>query len=1028
MMKKLLFTLMLLLTAGFTLAARQTPPPEIVVTPNDDSYTITTIGQGEIHITCSYYDFETGEYGPEEEIQLPLTISRTGQPKQIYITAYAKVVGEQQSYKQTEYLDIPPLGDEIPPAPEITVTQLDNGWDGFYYVVSAVGDGDVCFFRKQSNGSWERANDDYEGHPCFFLNQEINIEQLYQFKAYQKSELQEFYIDDEHRCYYSVRGPETRWEYVVPGIKSLNGDIIFQMAAEGLLSVIYTGNEEVIISVTINDNPVELVDGKVHLVPGENIIHATVSAEGYINSPLEGWHEIYWIAPTPKPQIIVTPGDQAYTVQAIGEGEVHLRCDHDCDYHHLNGEVENPVTISRTQFDEFFSFEASACLGEGYVEAYVSQDVWVPALGATPMPDIVFTEDETGCEVRAVGQGELHLYLGDRYHGQEVENPYRIPRPYQQDYYSFEAYAQAEGQWESEVAWETIEVTPSPSIEVYDEPISYSDPYGFEVPEEAFPAKYTIHAIGEGTIHLYMNGEEVNNPFTISNQDIDEVSTFTATATENGKLTGDSYEIPEIAPLPKLQNIVTITYDEQNCYLTAEGEGYIKVFAYHYDPRFDVYGTASDEGEGHVVVPIQRIGIEQWKYRVECRNGQNGELLFYDAGSFVVPSNLLMGHPWIHVSKELVSSYEVSVHPWIIYGGDMPSSGGVKVNYGTALLLDGEIVESPYLIQRPKYGSEPKSYHFTAKNTLELQRYAFDGFMESESGQLIPTFSVEPIETIQMSGEVAELTVDVPAELSPERGDDFCFSYESALTYNVHCINNGNPNSYHGWTPSYAEVGNNKQYDSDDHEGVIPSTCDVQYYDIEYLDGRLQYQPVETDPSFYRITWMEWGGDYPDGGPVMMAYGSCPVTAIADDAFLGNTSLTGVEIGKNVTSIGKDAFKGCSNLAAVTCMATEPPTMTNAATFDAEVYNNATLQVPESSLEKYKTADWWRNFKYINGIVNPHLPGDLNGDGEVGIADVNALVDAILAKDGDGLYDVNGDGEVTIADVTALINLFLSSH
>ena len=197
----------------------------------------------------------------------------------------------------------------------------------------------------------------------------------------------------------------------------------------------------------------------------------------------------------------------------------------------------------------------------------------------------------------------------------------------------------------------------------------------------------------------------------------------------------------------------------------------------------------------------------------------------------------------------------------------------------------------------------------------------------------------------------------------------------------------------------------------------------VEYQDIH--EGIIGYNYASIlCPFLSEFAYVIYGGE----GCFVDINEFCPVTAIADDAFNGNTSLTGVESGKNVTSIGKDAFKGCSNLAAVTCMATEPPTMTNAATFDAEVYNNATLQVPESSLEKYKTADWWRNFKYINGIVNPNLPGDLNGDGEVGIADVNALVDAILAKDGDGLYDVNGDGEVTIADVTALINLFLSSH
>ena len=55
----------------------------------------------------------------------------------------------------------------------------------------------------------------------------------------------------------------------------------------------------------------------------------------------------------------------------------------------------------------------------------------------------------------------------------------------------------------------------------------------------------------------------------------------------------------------------------------------------------------------------------------------------------------------------------------------------------------------------------------------------------------------------------------------------------------------------------------------------------------------------------------------------------------------------------------------------------------------------------------------------------PILVGDVNLDGEVNIADINAVIDLILS----GTYtlpgDVNGDGEVNIADVKALIDLIL---
>lgn len=52
--------------------------------------------------------------------------------------------------------------------------------------------------------------------------------------------------------------------------------------------------------------------------------------------------------------------------------------------------------------------------------------------------------------------------------------------------------------------------------------------------------------------------------------------------------------------------------------------------------------------------------------------------------------------------------------------------------------------------------------------------------------------------------------------------------------------------------------------------------------------------------------------------------------------------------------------------------------------------------------------------------------GDVNGDKQVTIADVTALVNIILGKDSQkAIADVNGDGPVTIADVTALVNIIL---
>ena len=53
------------------------------------------------------------------------------------------------------------------------------------------------------------------------------------------------------------------------------------------------------------------------------------------------------------------------------------------------------------------------------------------------------------------------------------------------------------------------------------------------------------------------------------------------------------------------------------------------------------------------------------------------------------------------------------------------------------------------------------------------------------------------------------------------------------------------------------------------------------------------------------------------------------------------------------------------------------------------------------------------------------IPGDVNGDGEVNIADVNAVIDGILGGTGNAACDVNGDHEINIADINALIDMIL---
>ncbi|MBR5725892.1 MAG: leucine-rich repeat protein [Muribaculaceae bacterium] len=59
-------------------------------------------------------------------------------------------------------------------------------------------------------------------------------------------------------------------------------------------------------------------------------------------------------------------------------------------------------------------------------------------------------------------------------------------------------------------------------------------------------------------------------------------------------------------------------------------------------------------------------------------------------------------------------------------------------------------------------------------------------------------------------------------------------------------------------------------------------------------------------------------------------------------------------------------------------------------------------------------------------VIPEPVPGDVNEDGEVNIADINAVIDQILGSGNYPRADVNEDGEVNIADINAVINIILS--
>ena len=163
------------------------------------------------------------------------------------------------------------------------------------------------------------------------------------------------------------------------------------------------------------------------------------------------------------------------------------------------------------------------------------------------------------------------------------------------------------------------------------------------------------------------------------------------------------------------------------------------------------------------------------------------------------------------------------------------------------------------------------------------------------------------------------------------------------------------------------------------------------------------------------------------------------VTTLGQDPFFNCRKLERAVIGRSVSSVGSYLFSGCTKLTSVTCWAVTPPACLAALFIHYDVYAHATLHVPPESLDDYKSAMFWKEFSQILGDAVINIPGDVNGDGEVTVADANGTIHIIInggssgghsrvPGDGDSgtlIGDVNGDGEVNIADINAIIDYIL---
>ena len=88
------------------------------------------------------------------------------------------------------------------------------------------------------------------------------------------------------------------------------------------------------------------------------------------------------------------------------------------------------------------------------------------------------------------------------------------------------------------------------------------------------------------------------------------------------------------------------------------------------------------------------------------------------------------------------------------------------------------------------------------------------------------------------------------------------------------------------------------------------------------------------------------------------------VTSIGEGAFTACVNLSSVTIPNSVTNIGNNAFEGSANLTSV-IVKMENPCVIYSGCFHDYVYNNSTLYVPNGTIDKYRSTNYWSRFAHI---------------------------------------------------------------
>ena len=158
------------------------------------------------------------------------------------------------------------------------------------------------------------------------------------------------------------------------------------------------------------------------------------------------------------------------------------------------------------------------------------------------------------------------------------------------------------------------------------------------------------------------------------------------------------------------------------------------------------------------------------------------------------------------------------------------------------------------------------------------------------------------------------------------------------------------------------------------------------------------------------------------------------ITTMANTPFEENDKLETITLPATLNHIEAYAVYHCPKLKAIYCRSTVPPTMIdddNLFLIDLDHtdrnpdYLTTTLYVPTGCREAYIAHKEWRRFANIveTDFGLPAGNGDVNGDQQVNVGDIMAIINVMATNAYDAKADVNGDHQVNVGDIMAIINI-----